>query len=283
MCEIIGCICNLIKSIWNWLELNVSTLKDVFGIICTVVATVVGYKTYKRARYTLLQPVKTELLKKQTDLYVELLDFLGGDTSLYINLDYIGICVLNLLRMIEDYDIPNFGLNNKDEIAAMEGGFVLLNDTENKAQEISVKSLESIEDVENRIIREKNLKKEDIELLLKGSAKLRKIYLTTKHIECMNELEYFAKNPFLPKEITEMLSKIEKDIEYNIHKIAKKHFQKFLIDLYFSDSSPDKPMKFDGFALYNEFCDVSIKHEIEVEEIRKVIREKLLVDVEWTA
>ena len=62
--------------IWNWVLANLSDIKDLFWIVFTLVTTVVAVLTYRRAKMTLLQPLRSEVIKRQTDNLVCLLDYL---------------------------------------------------------------------------------------------------------------------------------------------------------------------------------------------------------------
>lgn len=58
---------------------NIGIIKDVLWIIFTLVATIVAVLTYKRARLTFLQPLRSEVVKRQIDEMIELLNFLNTD------------------------------------------------------------------------------------------------------------------------------------------------------------------------------------------------------------
>jgi len=60
----------------DWLSENITWIKDIFWVVFTSIATIVSIKTYIRAKSTILQPLRTEVIKRQTDLLVELLSFI---------------------------------------------------------------------------------------------------------------------------------------------------------------------------------------------------------------
>lgn len=62
----------------QWIISNISWIKGVLWVIFTLMATVIAILTYKRARYTLLQPLRSEVVKRQTELLVEFLKHISG-------------------------------------------------------------------------------------------------------------------------------------------------------------------------------------------------------------
>jgi len=86
------------------LIINLSTIKDLLWIIFTLVATLVAVLTYRRARFTILQPLRTEVIKRQTDLLIQLLDYLEDDeVNFYFKVDYMGIISCNAYLLLKHY------------------------------------------------------------------------------------------------------------------------------------------------------------------------------------
>jgi hypothetical protein len=52
---------------------NITWLKDFATILFTATGTIVAILTYRRARATVLQPIRNEVIKKQSEILVELL------------------------------------------------------------------------------------------------------------------------------------------------------------------------------------------------------------------
>ena len=63
----------------KWIWTNISTIKDILWIIFTFIATFIAILTYRRAKYTILQPLRTEVIKKQTELFVEIIENFSDD------------------------------------------------------------------------------------------------------------------------------------------------------------------------------------------------------------
>ena len=57
-----------------WLKRNAAPLRDISTIIFTLIATTVAILTYRRARISLFQPLRTEVVKRQADILLALLE-----------------------------------------------------------------------------------------------------------------------------------------------------------------------------------------------------------------
>ena len=79
-------------------------------IIFTLIATIIAVLTYKRAKSTVLQPIRNETIKKQAVLLEEILNFIKLDV------DYYELLELNVLQFLIDY---GFVLKNQKEIKEM--------------------------------------------------------------------------------------------------------------------------------------------------------------------
>ena len=82
----------------DWLAENMPWMRDAFWIVFTLAATIVSIKTYARAKSTVLQPLRTEVIRRQTDLIVDLLSFLVDKKNDFLTkIDYIGLVQANVL------------------------------------------------------------------------------------------------------------------------------------------------------------------------------------------
>ena len=77
----------MFTDVLKWSSNNISTIKDILWIIFTLIATVIAVLTYKRARYTILQPLRSEIIKRQTDLLIDIMEAFSDDNQLILDLD----------------------------------------------------------------------------------------------------------------------------------------------------------------------------------------------------
>ncbi|AST58047.1 MAG: hypothetical protein GX895_08870 [Clostridiales bacterium] len=266
-----------------WLSENITWIKDIFWVVFTSIATIVSIKTYIRAKSTILQPLRTEVIKRQTDLLVELLSFLlDRQKDFYFKIDYFGLVNTNVFLTMRDY---GYLLNeNKiyDEIDKNVVGFIIL---KNEGQLDNVELPQSInierekEDNLNKEQQEKGKKK--LLLAREGKVDLERLYLTNQYNETIQKIQEFQCNPFMPSLIQSELSKLLNEISYNLTVILPPEIEKFIIQLSKTQCSPNAPVKVDPIAVYNYFQRKSIHHKDTIQNIIKIIREYLMVDKKW--
>ena len=88
----------------DFIKQNISWIKDIFSVIFTGVATILAVLTYIRAKDTILQPIRSEVIKRQSEILSELLELISKkDFSLDLKLDYIKLAQINALKTLEDY------------------------------------------------------------------------------------------------------------------------------------------------------------------------------------
>ena len=58
----------------DYIKDNINWLKDLFTLIFAGTMTVVAILTYRRARATILQPIRTEVIKKQSEILSSLIN-----------------------------------------------------------------------------------------------------------------------------------------------------------------------------------------------------------------
>lgn len=194
----------------DWLSENITWIKDIFWVVFTSIATIVSIKTYIRAKSTILQPLRTEVIKRQTDLLVELLSFImDKQKDFFFKIDYLGLVNANVFLIMRDY---GYLLNeNKiyDEIEKNIVGFMII---KNEGQLDNVELPQSInierekEDNLNNDQQEKGKKK--LLLAREGKVDLERLYLTKQHNETIQKIKEFQCNPFMPSLIQSELSKL---------------------------------------------------------------------------
>ncbi len=78
----------------SYIENHISWIKDIFTLILVATATIISILTYRRARATVLQPIRNEVIKKQSLILSEVLAFLPKTTfDKYLN--YVGVASVN--------------------------------------------------------------------------------------------------------------------------------------------------------------------------------------------
>ena len=268
----------------QWIISNVSWIKDVLWIFFTLVATIIAVLTYKRARYTLLQPLRSEVVKRQTELLVELLEYISNPKgSIYFAIDYMGIIACNTYKLLElcDYVLSDKSVN--ETVSENISGFIFLKDNgEINTFTIPTDPFEShSEDVAQKQLAYRKRVKEQIQLK-RSIAELEGLYLTKQHSETLATLERFRDNPFMPKSIQQMLNQLLEDIQKNIRGPLFEELEKFIVRIESIESDKDHPINITYQAMYNDFLRYCKSHTKIISEITNSVREYLLVDAKWS-
>lgn len=273
-----------ISNIFDYIISNIDTIKDALWIVFTFVATLIAVLTYKRARYSVLQPLRTEVIKRQTDLLVELLDYLKDEMAFISKVDYNGIVELNTYLLMKEY---GFVLNDEESawsgISKAHAGALILK-KEGKLSSVELPRLfgekQDVEEV--RVKMQEENKKKYIKAK-NGQVDLELLYLTKENLECTKKISEFIDNPFLPTKIKKLLEELQEDISYNLTVVMKKTFEDFILKLCETakSASTDNPILIQHQALYNEFQRESRTPKDTINKTRSIVREYLMIDKKW--
>lgn len=241
------------------------------------IATIITILTYKRARYTILQPLRTEVIKRQTDLLIDVMTVFCDESKLLSELDLDRIVALNTYSIMEQY---GYVLNESERLREecrkhFVGGVIVKNSNQLEMFEkpdVFGKS----EEGKN----EKDFRETLYERLKEGIVDIEMIQLTKKYYDTMQKYESLANNAFLPKEIKGLLEQIIRNIHQDISIRLKKVLEDFILKVYAKNQSDGKfSVNFSG--VYNEFNEVRCSNGDLILKIREKTREYLLIDKKW--
>lgn len=243
----------------------------------STVAAVVAILTYRRARATILQPIRNEVIKKQSEILVELLDFLPSEGKLiHEGLDYSSIAIINVHNHLREL---GFLFANQDElfkkIDESVAGWTYVGESR------TLLDVEVVGVFEDQKSEEIDIGKLKFENAKKGIVEIDKVYFTKNHNDFSGRLLEFSQNPYTPKEIQNILIKIINDIGVNLHVNMKAALVDFLREFctqYFEDQ---KLPKINPIGVYNNFNHKRISHEQDIKRLRHAVREYLMIDKEW--
>ena len=267
---------------WKWVVENIGTIRDLLWIVFTFVATLIAILTYRRAKFTLLQPLRTEVVKRQTEVLVNVLEFFDSNFLFSFKLDYMGVVYLNMYMLLKEY---GFVLNDEDKhcIDKNLAGALFAK------QFGMVSSVEKIELFQEKTELEQKKKrfeesKQKYENAKKGNVDIEVIYVTKNYMICEKQMQEFINSPFIPEKIKKLLGKVKSDINYNLTSVLKNVLEEFVTEICSSNHHIDKdhPLNIHGDALYNSFNKKCNNHRFEIEKIREIVREYLMVDKKWS-
>ncbi len=94
----------LLSNSWDAIKENLTWIRELFTIIFVASATIIAVLTFIRARKTFLQPIRSEVIKKQSALLTELLEFISrGIGNIGEALNYSEIVRLNIYALLDEY------------------------------------------------------------------------------------------------------------------------------------------------------------------------------------
>lgn len=269
----------MILDIFKWTWNNISTIKDIFWIIFTFIATVIAVLTYKRARYTILQPLRSEVIKRQTDLFIEIMEAFSDETKLLIDLDINKIVILNTFKVLDQYGYVLDGAENlkKEFDKNFVGGIIVKRGDQ----------LDMLEKPETFNQSEDSKDKKDIDFgrkiyedLKEGKIDIEMIYLTKKYYVTMEKYKKMVNNTFLPKEIKVPLEEIIRNIYADISLNLKQTLEEFVLTVYIKRKNGEK-FSINSIGVYNEFNKKRHSNSQLIGRIREKTRDYLMIDKKW--
>ncbi|NQT77690.1 MAG: hypothetical protein HQ565_08250 [Bacteroidetes bacterium] len=198
---------------------NINWIKDFATLIFVGTATVIGVLAYRRAKATILQPIRTEVIKKQSELLSRLLQFLKENfKSFEAGNEYVTVVHVNVLKTLEDYGYIFKGQDQIFEKLEKEiVGWIPCGNSE---------ILHNVEiigtfDKKDKFEDSKDFDKNKFENLKNGEIDIEKIYQTRTMTRFMSKLGDYSEDPFMPSLIKSTLDELLNDVNINLNKILK--------------------------------------------------------------
>lgn len=265
----------------EFIKNNIVWIKDLFILIFTAIATIVTVLTYRRAKDTILQPIRNETIKKQSEVLSQLLDFFQpNDHDFESSIDYVNIVITNVMIQFKEY---GFILKDADKIFEKinknSSGFIICGDSKKR---LDLEVIQTFKIKENKQSWIENSKSK-YDLLKEGIVNIDRIYITKDYSLFISKLSEFKQNVFLPKKVIIILDKYTDSININLTVILKKELEnlfKKYAELYFEDSK--NTPEIDPIGVYNSFNHARIHYNRNtINKLIDEIREYLLIDKPW--
>lgn len=263
------------KTSWQWFVNNLSNIRDILWIILTALATIVAVLTYRRARFTLLQPYKVEVIKRQTDLFIKLLEMFKPSAYFHLYIDVSMETIdCNIFSIFADYGIEFE--DNDNEMKNVLGGFI-------SQKEEAIEGFDEVYfDADEKTLKEKSEKKtiERINRLMTGQLDFDCFYIPKSYIKVLNEIHDLINNPILPQEIQQKLIKIKDEFVFNITVVLRDVIFENMRIILLDFAATSKLKNISQHAIHNQFNhnDKKIDQEPTINDFVKGIREFLKID-----
>ena len=264
----------------SFLREYLPSIKDLFTIGFTGVATVLGILTYRRAKATILQPVRTEVVRKQSNILSELLALISGEEITAF--DYMQIIFVNVYSVLLDYGFVFSNQKNLQEYLNSKRCAAIPCDAELFLRNVSV--CQPFDDKRSKEETEKeaaDLQRKRYEEAKKGGViVIDKVEITKDHVEFVKKLSDFAANPFMPASIQESLKDLLHTVDVNLTVHLKEVLEDFTKEFFRRDSSENKT-DFSVDGVHNEFNHKRFHHREQFDRIKEDIRNHLRIDEKW--
>lgn len=263
----------------EYIKENISWLKDLFTLLFVGTGTVVAILTYRRARATILQPIRTEVIKKQSEILSKLLQILKENNhSFEVGLDYVNLVQINVLITLRDY-----GFIFKEQKEILEKIETQLGGWTPCGKSNILKDIEIIGAFKEESPKEKANEYgiEKFNNLKNGEIDIDKIYLTRKHSEFGELISEFRDDPFMPTSIQNTLTELSNDINNNLVIILKGELESFMLNFSKEYFEKGKAPHFDPVGTYNDFNHSRAHHRQTLNKLKFEIRKYLRIDEGW--
>lgn len=261
---------------------NITWIKDFVMLLFAGTGTVITVLTYRRARATLLQPIRSEVIKKQSELLSQVLALCQSRDKIDKHFDYFMITQLNVLLHLRDY-----GFLFKDHKQIFENlneqlsGWLYCGES-NIIKDVEVisafSSAKPVEEEHKELIETNRTKYEDAK---KGIVLIDKIYLTKIHKEYIEQMHLLTTNPFMPASIQNVLNQILLEVNYNLSVFLKETMVCFIKDYFKRGSENNNYPMFNESGVYNEFNHKRNNHKQTIEKLLKETRNYLRIEEPW--
>ena len=263
----------------DYIKENISWLKDFFTLVFVGTGTVVAILTYRRARATILQPIRTEVIKKQSELLSKLLQMLKEyNQSFDEGLDYVNLVQMNVLLALRDYGFVF--KENKELVEKLQenlAGWLPCGKSDVLAniEVIGTFTEKTNDKISNDFGLDKfnKLKKQEIDI--------DKIYLTRSHSEFSRIILEFKLDPFMPTAIQKTLIELTNDINNNLSLVLKGELEVFMLEFSKVYFVKNQAPQFNPVGVFNSFNHSRVHHRETLDKLRKEIRKYLRIDEGW--
>lgn len=261
---------------------NIGWIKDLVMLFFAGTGTVLAIFTYRRARATILQPIRNEVIKKQSELLSEVLNLCHPPSRIDTGFDYVKLVEANVLLHLRDYGFvfrnqsELFEFLNKDITGWIPCGETRVLPDVEVISAFSAKKPSVSSDGETNVAG-----KRKYEEAKKGIIVIDKIHLTISHTNYVEKLSLLSNNPFMPAAIQTVLSQIIYDVNTNLKEVLKEELKSFLRDFFLKSSEGNGYPIFDSKGVYNEFNHRRIHHREAISRLLKETRSYLRIDESW--
>lgn len=235
---------------------NSNWIKDLFTLIFTGTATILAVLTYRRAKATVLQPKRTEVIKIQAQVLTDFLKSISENgNSINSSLDYLSVMNCNVyFNMLKS----GFAIEEEPEIY-------------NSMKSIIAGCYARFQNKSNITQLKGNL--DELLSFVKMQETTSLVVLTKQALDTINLIIELKNNPFIPDEINEIIDEIKNELTYNYFELMPSYCNPL------TKITQNKNSNF--MSDFEEFDRKRKKHDESIEKLKQKIRQHLGINDKW--
>lgn len=242
--------------------------KDLLNIAFFLTASIVTVLTYISAKKTILQPLKTEVLKKQINYFISLNYVLDE----YKYFDFGKIIMLNTLKYL--------CYNDKcKEVIEKESYFVEILSSNYSSMDIEPlrKDIINKDEIVNGV-----LFRHSPQYYYNGEIVVSDLFLNKDISDMETNLFKLVKNPIIPKKIKPKVSKVQSDFMDSLKNKFPVIFERKLND-FLNHLDDEKALNFNDILFFeieinNLYCKTRINHDQAIDDLKEEIYKYLKIE-----
>lgn len=239
-------------------------LKDIAGIIFWITASFVSVLTYRKAKDTILQPIRTEVAKKQTDLFSDLLNKIDSSNGF----DFFDILSLNMIYFVSHFANYKILINNEPFFKST------------LAKQKSHRPIKHSQFTEEKY--DSFIPSHAVGINNDGKVVLKEISLHNEHIELISYLNKVSNNPFTPSEIAIKINCIletySKSIDEKMSVTLEKYYNVIFEQIKTGHTLGVLEISVLTMTANNDYNRQRLKHECQIAELRNEIKNYLKIE-----
>lgn len=262
--------------VFKWIMVHITDIKDILWIIFTIVAMIITILTYRGAKHTILQPLRTEVIKRQTDLIIEIMTVFTIRNFL-LDLDLERIVRLNTYRVLKDY---GYKLKDEENIEQEFNDHYRFSMIVKKSEQLETINLPEVFENKRESKQEVEYEKGLFENLKQGKIDIETISLTLNYDRLTSKIAVLSKDAFLPIVIKEPMDKIIQNISNDLKFTLKQVLEDLVLEIY-EKSQTIENITINPDGVYNDFIRKHTDNGELIKQVRERSREYLRIDQKW--
>jgi len=267
----------------EWISDNATWIRDILTPVFSLLLVIVAILVYRRAKETILQPLRSEVVKRQAQTMTELLEFVA-ETQAFDPIDYRGLCSLNVFMWMDEYGfVFKKQAEMRKDYQPTIGGFIIIGTPDTIIHDIELP--EAIINPSQNTSHD-DLKEYRRQRYLKAKAggvdinDIDKVFITEQHCEYRSKLDAFIRDPLLPSKILDVLEDFDDSIQNNVSNILRSTIVEFISAFVTESANATSKLEIDLGGVFNMFSrnGNGLSHAGILQKLRTNIRDYLKVD-----